>query len=235
MRIKKLMYDSFYSNNEAFSGVTSVESLGSDLYFHYIKQSSGHYKLSGNTAALASGVIFEDSVTTSITVSPALSYQYSGLTVQISVVNQDNVDVLSECIILSSNTVVGQTGATKGLITITNTGVTTINVTHNDGPTGSATVTGYWPGPVTITPLVATGVTGTTLQFTLTSDPTGRNITSLATWTSSATGVTITSVTPHGLATIAAHAGSTATITATYGALTGSAYAPVRTLTISGA
>ena len=161
------------------------------------------------------------------------SYQYSGLTVQIAVVNQDGVDVLSECIILSSNTVVGQTGATKGLITVTNTGVTTINVTHNDGPTGSATVTGYWPGPVTITPLVATGVTGTTLQFTLTSDPTGRNITSLATWTSSATGVTIGAST--GLATIAAHAGSTATITATYGALTGSAYAPVRTLTISGA
>ena len=37
MRIRKLMYDSFYSNNEAFSGVTSVDSLGADLFFHYTK------------------------------------------------------------------------------------------------------------------------------------------------------------------------------------------------------
>jgi hypothetical protein len=143
MRIRKLMYDSFYSNNEAFSGVTAIENLGSDLYFHYIKNESGHYKLSGNTAATASGVIFEDSVTTSIVVTPTGYTNYRGLGDQISVVNQDGVNVISECTFVSANTgitVVDSDGA-FGIDFTAITGTTRINVTHNDGPTGTTIVT----------------------------------------------------------------------------------------------
>lgn len=231
MRIRKLMYDSFYVNNESFTGVTSVDSLGSDLYFHYTKNTSGHWKLSGNTAALASGIIFEDSVTTSIVVTPSTYIDYSGYTNQLNVVNQDGVDVITECIFASANTGI-VTVNNSGLITIINTGVTTITVTHNDGPTGITTVTGYWPGPVTMTPSVASGITGTTLQFNLISDPTGVNITSLAVWSISATGVTINANT--GLATISNTApNQTAIVTATYGQLAeGGAYMPEKEFTI---
>jgi len=229
MKWRKFMHNCFAANNEAWSGVTSMSGLTSDLYYHYSKLSA-HWKLSGETLATASKPIFTDSDTTSIVVTPATTYQYSGLTRQLVVVNQDAVDVITECLFDSGDSTVC-TVNTAGLVTIVYTGTTIITVTHNDGPTGTTTVIGYWPGPVTITPLTATGITGTTLQFTLTS-ATGKNLTTLASWSSSTSGVTIGAAT--GLATIAAHAGSTANITATYGTLTGTPYAPVRTLTITG-
>lgn len=241
MRIRKLMYDSFYVNDQAFSGVTSVDSLTTDLYFHYTDLNDSRWKLSGNTDATASGIILEDSDTTSITVTPSSFIDYSGGTKQISsIVNQDGVNVFSECTFSSLNTSIATVNST-GLITLIHTGTTTIVTTHADGPTGGTSVTGYWPGPVTLSPSVnntppdvVSGVTGTTVNFTLTSDPTGVNITSLAAWTISATGVTIGAST--GVATIAAGAASqTANVTATYGTLAESgAYSPSTTFTIYG-
>jgi hypothetical protein len=183
MRIRKLMYDSFFVNNEAFSGITSVESLSSDLYFHYVKNESGHYKLSGNTATSASGVIFEDSVTTSIVVTPSTFIGYTGDTRQLSVVNQDNVDVITECLFASSNPAISV--STGGLISIVSTGSSTITVTHNDGPTGSTAVTGYWPvTSVVVTPAAFTGTTtGQTQQLTVV-DQNGRNIIAYCTFVS---------------------------------------------------
>lgn len=230
MRIRTLTRDSFYVNNEQLSGITAIESLDENLYFHYIKNTSGHYKLSGDTDTTASGIIFEDTVTTSIVVTPSISYKYSGQTIQLVVVNQDNIDVITECIFASSNTGVTTVSST-GLITAIATGTTVTTVTHNDGSTGTETVTVYYTGPMTLSGATS-GTTGTTVQYTLTSTPTGVNIAALATWTSSITGVTISSA---GLATIAAGLPTQdVTITATYGLLTGTPYQPSTTLHILG-
>jgi len=234
MRIRKLMYDSFYSNNEAFSGVTSVDSLTADLYFHFTDLNDSEWKLSGNTSLLASGVILENSDTTAITVTPATFIKFTGATQQIGVVNQDGVNVITECLFTRSNS--GASVSNGGLITVLLTGSTTITVTHNDGPTGATVVTGYWPGPVTLSPLSTTGITGTTLQYNLVTTG-GNNITNQSTWTSvisgttASTGVTINSA---GLASIAATApnGLIVTITATYGSATGTPYQPSTQLTV---
>jgi len=233
MRIRTLTRDSFYVNNEQLSGITAIESLDEDLYFHYIKDNSGHYKLSGNTAETASAIIFEDSVTTAIFVTPTISYKYSGQTLQLVVVNQDGVDVISESLFASSNTGI-TTVSTAGIVSVIHTGSTTITVTHNDGPTGSTAVTGYWPGPVTLTSPSASGTTGTTLQYTLTSTPTSVNLSALAmtTWSSSHTGVTLSTA---GLATIAAGLPTQyVNITATYATLTGAPIVTTNQLRVLG-
>lgn len=206
MRIRKLMYDSFYSNNEAFSGVTTVESLGSDLYFHYIKQSSGHYKLSGNTALTASGVIFEDSVTTSLVVTPNPITGATSGTQQLTVLNQDGVDVLSECTF---------TGATAGLITFgAVTGHTTVTVAHPDIPATPTIVPVdvFWTGALAMAPATLSGLTGTTLQTTITMVTGGYNVTSKCSFTSSTPARATVSAT--GLLTLLTV--GTTTITATY-------------------
>ena len=225
MRIRKLMYDSFYSNNQAFSGVTSVSALTSDLYFHFFDLNDSKWRLSGNTAALASGVILEDSDTTSIVVTPSGWTCFTGYTQQLAVVNQDGDNVISECTFASSNS--GTTISAGGIITIAGIGTSIVTTTHNDGPTGTTAVVAYYPGPVTLSPNPAgdtavTGVTGTTLQFTLVTNNTGANIASDATWTSvitgtstASTGVTVSSA---GLVTIDndAEPGLMVDITATY-------------------
>lgn len=238
MRIKKLMNDTFYSNSVSYSAVTSVDSLTTDLYFHFTDTGEDKWKISGNTAGRASGVILEDSDTTAITVTPTGYTNYTGNTQQLAVVNQDGINVISECTFTRSNS--GASVSSGGLITVLLTGSTTITTTHADGPTGTTIVTGYWPGPVTLypsvnntPPQVVSGITGTTLQFRLTTDNTGKDITTQAAWTISATGVTIGAAT--GLATIDAGAASqTATVTATYAAATGSPYQPSTTFTIYG-
>lgn len=237
MRIKKLMNDTFYSNSVSYSAVTSVDSLSTDLYFHFTDTGEDKWKISGNTVARASGVILEDSDTTAITVTPTGYTNYTGNTQQLTVVNQDGINVISECTFTRSNS--GASVSSGGLITVLLTGSTTITTTHADGPTGTTIVTGYWPGPMTLypsvnnaPPQVVSGITGTTLQFTLTANN-GKVITTQADWTISATGVTIGAAT--GLATISAGAASqTATVTATYAAATGTPCAPSTTFTIYG-
>jgi len=239
------MYDSFYSNNESFTGVTSVDSLTTDLYFHYTDEFGSQWKLSGNTAATASTPILEDSDTTAITVTPATLISYTGETQQLAVVNQDSANVISECTFTRSNS--GASVSEAGLITILLTGSTIITVTHNDGPTGTTTVTAYWPGPLDLDPStnnsppdVVTGITGTTLQLTLTTDNTSQDVTDAATWTSvisgtstASTGVTVDS---SGLITIDndAEDGLVVTITGVYVTGASSTYAPATNLTVVG-
>lgn len=188
MRIKKLMNDSFYVNEEAFSGVNSVDSLTSDLYFHYTKD-SGHWKLSGNTDARASGVILEDSHTTSIVATPHTFTSYVGNTVQLAVVNQNGDNVITECTFGSSVSTVATVSST-GLITIIRTGTTTITTTHNDGPTDTTPVIGYWQiGAMQTTPLNWTGTTtGETKQLTVYTQVGSHDITSQCTFVASGAG-----------------------------------------------
>jgi len=139
MRARKLLYDSFYSNNEKFSGVTSVNSLTSDLYYHYTDENGSNWKLSGNTAERASGLILEDSLTTSITVTPMSYTGITGDTVQLAVVNQNNVEVLSECTF--SGTTGDVTVDSDGLVTLVNVATAYVEVTHPDISETPTTVT----------------------------------------------------------------------------------------------
>jgi hypothetical protein len=190
MRIKKLMNDSFYVNSEDFADVNSVDSLSSDLYFHYTKD-SGQWKLSGNTTARASGIILEDSTTTSIVVTPHTFTSYVGNTAQLAVVNQNGDNVITECVFNSSVSTVATVSAT-GLITIIRTGTTTITATHNDGPTDTTPVIGYWPiGAMQTLPLNWTGTTtGETKQLVVYTQVGSHDITSQCTFVASGAGST---------------------------------------------
>jgi hypothetical protein len=192
MRIRKLMYDSFYVNEQAFSGVTSVDNLTTDLYFHFTDLDDTRWKLSGNTDALASGLILEDSNTTAITVTPSSITGSTAETQQLSVVNQDGVNVLSECAF--SATTAKSTVSSGGLITFVTTGTTSVKVTHPDIPLTPTTVPNYiyWSGSLSIEGYNTTGgtfsgYTGTTMNATATVD--GHDVTTVATWNSSETSV----------------------------------------------
>lgn len=178
MRIKKLMNDSFYVNSEDFADVNSVDSLSSDLYFHYTKD-SGQWKLSGNTTARASGIILEDSTTTSITVRldglTGLTAATGSTSYTLTVVNQDDVDVKQECIdatgIVTSNSGVAYLTATYYNVRVAGVGTANVTVTHPDIPSSPVIVPvrGYYPTTVVVvTPAAFTGTTtGQTQQLTV--------------------------------------------------------------------
>ena len=218
MKWRKFMHNSFAANNEAWSGVTTVDSLTSDLYYHYSKLSA-HWKLSGDTVTTASTPIFEDSVTTSIVVTPNPITGSTAGTQQLAVVNQDAVNVITECTF--SATTAAASVSVGGLITFgAVTGTTSIKVTHSDIPGTPTTVPVYifWTGNVSITagngPLgIFTGITGGTYQAHATMDTGGYDVTTVVSWTSG--DVSKATVGLHtGLITFVG-AGST-TITATY-------------------
>ena len=133
------MNDSFYSNNQHFSGVTSVDSLTTDLYFHYTDTDSNLKKLSGNTAARASGIIVEDSYTTSIVLSPTGYTGASGTTVQLVVTNQNAIVVTTECT-FSGTTADVTVVDNIGLVTLVSVATTSVIVTHPDIPSSPTTV-----------------------------------------------------------------------------------------------
>ena len=179
MRIRKLMYDSFYVNNEAFSGVTSVSALTSDLYFHYYKETD-LWKLSGNTVDTASGPILENSDTTSITINltpgnlSGLTKATGSTTYVLTVVNQDGTDVKQECIdfgdISTNDAAIAQLTASYN-IKVIGVGSTIVRVRHPDIPSSPVTIPVigfYGTTAVVVTPAAFTGTTtGQTQQLTV--------------------------------------------------------------------
>jgi hypothetical protein len=147
MKAKKLMNDSFYSNNQSFSVVDSVDSLTSDYFYHFTDTSGNLKKLSGWTGKdplNASGVIIENSYTTTITVSPTGHTGVSGSTLQLVVTDQNNVNVTTECTF---------SGTTASVTVVNYVGLVTLV-----GPAGSASVIVRHPDvvasttvPITIT------------------------------------------------------------------------------------
>jgi len=183
MRIKKLMNDSFYSNHENFSGVTSVDSLTTDLYFHFTDKLSDKWKLSGNTAARVSGLILEDSYTTSIVVTPSSITGSTGGSQQLSVVNQTALNVISECAFSATSSKV--TITTGGLISFVATGVTSVTVRHSDILSTPTTVPIYLYYPGTASAEASfSGFTGTTHQITVTMNTGGYDVTNSCIWSS---------------------------------------------------
>jgi len=249
MRIRKIMRGAFYTNGQQTSfeaGNLDPTSIDSDWYIYYTDENDDDWKIAptGTTYATTTPILV-DSTTTALTITPTGITAVSGTTVQLAVVNQDSVNVITECNFASSNAAVAIVNST-GLVTVYNTGTTTITTSHEDEVSGTTAVIGYYAGPVTLTPSVnntpadvVSGITGTTLQFVLTADNNGDAvITTDATWTSTlggsaATGVTIDS---SGLATVDADAdsGIVVTITATYpeNITDGTPWIPATTFTV---
>ena len=187
MRVRKLMYDSFFVNNENFSGVTSVDSLTSDLYFHFTDIYTDKLKLSGNTFANASGIVVENSFTTSIVVTPSSITGSTGGSRQLAVVNQNALNVISECAFSATTSL--STVSAGGLITFgAITGNTSVVVTHPDIPLIPTTVPVYiyWTGGLTLTSgNTLSGFTGTTSQEQVVMTTGGYDVTNVVSWLSS--------------------------------------------------
>ena len=121
---------------------------------------------------------------------------------------------------------ISNAAGTKGLVTSTAFGQTTITATHS-GLTTTATLTVQQPTPVSIavTPASPTIASGTAIQFTAVatySDNSTQTITASATWSSSDTNVaTVSNVAGSRGLTTAVAAGSS-TITATFNGVSGS-------------
>jgi len=250
MRIRKIMRGAFYTNGLQTSfeaGNLTPTSIDTDWYIYYTDENSDDWKIAptGTTNATTSPILV-DSTTTALTINPLVLIAMSGTTVQMTVVNQDSVNVITECFFASSDEAVAIVNTT-GLITIYDTGTTTITTSHEDEVSGTTAVTGYYNGPLTLTPSVnntpadiVSGITGTTLQFVLTADNNGDAVvTNDASWYSStlagpaSTGVTISAT---GLATISADAdpGTVVDIHANYpeNRTHGTGYEPETTLTV---
>jgi len=222
MKIRKLIRDSFYVNSTSLSGTTLTRLLANLPYawIFYTDKYSDKWKLSGATAATASGNVLVDSNTTSITLSPLTFTGETGTTYQISVLNQNGENVITECTFSGTT---GNTVTSGGLITL--------------GPAvGTGQVTTYQIDPVTFVTLTgttqtlawnvtgltfrisgATAITGTTTGQTFPStvtQQTGVNVIAGCTFSSGTVTVATVNATT-GLVTMVGNHGSSI-ITATY-------------------
>ena len=139
MRKRKIIRGAFYTNtgvtSDFLAGNVTLSSIDTDWYITY-KLGTDYWKIAptGTTYATA-GPIIVDSDTTSITVTPSAWTGITGETIQLSVINQDSINVITECTFESDS--VRATVNSTGLITTVNTGVVNITTTHSDGPTGT--------------------------------------------------------------------------------------------------
>lgn len=81
-----------------------------------------------------------DSDTATLTIATSYLAGVSAYTYQYAITNENSLDVTAECTFTHDGTVVS-TGATIGLLTATASGTTTVNIIHNDGPSGTSSVT----------------------------------------------------------------------------------------------
>jgi len=156
MRKRKIIRGAFYTNGQQTTfeaGNLSLTSLDNDWYIYYTDENSDAWKIAptGTTNATTSPILV-DSTTTSIVVSPSGFTGVSGITYQMTVVNQDAVNVIAESTITvhSTTAISGATVSESGLITIpvgdsnSWTGTTVIWTQHPDilSYTGITTVIG---------------------------------------------------------------------------------------------
>lgn len=141
MRIRKIVRGAFYTNtgitSSFLAGNLSLTAIDTDWYIYYTDENSDTWKIAptGTTYA-TTGPILSDSTTTSIVVTPTGgTASTTGATQQLAVVNQDSVNVITECTFASDDEAVATVSA-AGLVTyVGNIGTATVTATHNDGPT----------------------------------------------------------------------------------------------------
>jgi uncharacterized protein YjdB len=169
---------------------------------------------------------------TSIAVSPAVQSIAAGTTLQFSAVGSfdDGSTQLLTNLIWSSSTLATATVDALGIVTGVGSGTSTITATSGSvSGTASLTVTGATLVSLAVTPAGSTMAIGTTKQFTATgtfSDSSIQDITTTVVWTSS--NPAAATINAQGLATSAVN--GSATITAAFGAITGSTSLTVTTV-----
>lgn len=107
---------------------------------------------------------------------------YTTTSGSITVTDQRDVDVTSDCTFVSSDTGVATVGSSTGTITPVHSGTTTITATHVDWATGSTdiVITGWVVTGCTISPTGGTHVTGSTFAVAVL-DQEGNNMTEYST------------------------------------------------------
>jgi uncharacterized protein YjdB len=169
---------------------------------------------------------------TSIAVSPAVQSVAAGTTLQFSAVGSfdDGSTQLLTNLTWSSSTLATATVDAQGVVIGVGPGTSTITATSGAvSGTASLTVTGATLVSLAVTPAGSTMAIGTTKQFTATgtfSDASTQDVTATVVWTSS--NPAAATINAQGLATSAVN-GST-TITAAFGAITGSTGLTVTTV-----
>ena len=138
MRIRKIMRGAFYTNSlqtDFESGNLTPTAIDSDWWVYYTDENNDAWKIAptGTTNATVTPVLV-DSTTTAIVVTPSGgTASTTGATQQLTVVNQDSVNVITECI-FASNAETVATVDSAGLVTyVGNVGTATITATHEDG------------------------------------------------------------------------------------------------------
>ena len=139
MRLRKIMRGAFYTNSlqtNFEAGNISITSRDSNWWVYYTDENSDAWKIAPTGTTYATTVpVLVDSTTTAIYVTPTgTTASATGATQQLVVVNQDSVNVISECT-FSGNTAAVATVSAGGLVTyVGNIGTVTITATHPDGP-----------------------------------------------------------------------------------------------------
>lgn len=138
MRIKKIVRGAFYTNGlqtDFEAGNLTPTLIDTDWYVYYTDENSDEWKIAptGTTNATSSPIL-SDSTTTEIVVTPSGgTASTTGATQQLAVVNQDEVNVITECTFESDDESI-VTVDSDGLVTyVGNEGTATVTVTHEDG------------------------------------------------------------------------------------------------------
>jgi len=121
MRIRKIMRGAFYTNSLQTTfeaGNLTPTSIDENWWVYYTDENDDAWKIAptGTTYETTTPVLV-DSTTTSIVVTPATATVASGATQQLTVVNQDAVNVISECTFASGTETVAIVDS-AGLITV---------------------------------------------------------------------------------------------------------------------
>ncbi len=139
MRLRKIMRGAFYTNGlqtDFEAGNLTITSRDNDWFVYYTDENDDAWKIAPTGTTYATTIpVLVDSTTTSIVVTPSGGTEtVTGGTQQLAVVNQDSVNVITECTFATGDVDVA-TVSTGGLVTyVGNIGTTTIQATHPDGP-----------------------------------------------------------------------------------------------------
>jgi hypothetical protein len=134
MRLRTITRGAFYTNDqqEKFeAGNLTLTSRDNDWWVYYTDENGDEWKIApeGTDNATISPKLV-DSLTTSIVVTPDPVVGDSGTTVELAIVNQTGLDVISECAITSDTT--ADVTVNDNVVTLINTGTAILTIAHPD-------------------------------------------------------------------------------------------------------
>ena len=156
-----------YTSVASAANVT-ITSMDADGTLYYTDENGDAVKVLYPSATPI--VVNSDTSTITVTLSSVYLAGISGYTTTATVVNENSLNVASECTFTSSNIAVFTTGGTYGAtLTARGSGTSILTVVHNDGVTISGTTTitvGPFVDGLLGSPSATTIITGTTYSAT---------------------------------------------------------------------